>query len=192
MSKYSEALGINQAPVQRLRMEPGSVAQWAASKAPAVVGGHLGQWCFEWAIKKWPKHPRGAEFVGSMGVIVGAFGLELAAQKWANEYARLAEKVTDGMIGRAGPVITRMVRKLLGMEDATPKAAQGVDAASVDGDPEAVRELARLLRDSPHTVDEMARAMAGVMRTDGVNIDDTGEQAVVRSMREVAGKLARG
>lgn len=191
MSKYSNALGINQTPVQRVRLDPGSMAEWAVSKVPAALGGHLGVWAYEWAIKKWPSHPRGAEFVGSMGVIVAAFGLELAAQKWAPEYARLAEKVTDGMIGRAGPVLTRMVRKLLGLGDATPKAAQGVEPASLDGDAEAVRDVARLLRDSPQTVDEMAQSMAEIMDRDGVEMNDAGRNAVVRSMREVTARLAR-
>lgn len=189
MGKYSAALGIGQ-QAKRPSLTVSGATEWAIGKLPAVVGGHIGQWAYNWAVKKWPNHKRGAEFVGSLGVLLGAFGLELAIGRWMPEYAATAAKLTDGMIGRAAPVMTRTFRKLLGME-ADPKAAQGTAGASLDGDRAAIREMAQILRDSPQTTQEFANGMLTAMQRDGITLDTAGREAVVKSMREMAGQLAR-
>jgi hypothetical protein len=188
MGRYDTALGLDETKGVKVDVSVGGVTQWLASKGPAVLGGHAGQWVVEWALKRWPNHPRGAAFVGGVAVLVAGFGLEVLVAKSSPSNGRLFDKITDGMVGRAAPLITNTVKRILGME--VPKAAQGT--ASLDGDQEAVAEVARLLRDSPETTQDLATQMFELMKRDGVDIDEAGRQAVVRSMREVSSKLAAG
>lgn len=186
MGKYDQALGLDEPKGVKVDVSVGGVTNWLASKAPAVLGGHMGQWVIEWALKRWPNHKRGAQFVGGVSVLVAGFGIEVLVGKSSPSNGRLFDKITDGMVGRASPYITNTVKQMLGGE--VPKAANGT--ASLDGDREAVAEVARLLRDSPETTQDLTNKMFEIMRRDGVDIDDDGRQAVVRSMREVTATLA--
>lgn len=193
MGRYDSALGIGPAVQVKTALSVTGATEWAVGKAPALVGGTMAQWVYDWAIKKWPKHPRGADFVGGLAVVVAAYGFQVGMAKFMKDSTHLADKITDGMIGRASGILVHLFRGLFG---AKQQAAQGTAPAaanaSLDGDREAITEVGGLLQNSPETTQEMADAMYAIMRRDGHEVDENGRVALVRSMREVAQKFAAG
>ncbi len=193
MGRYDKALGIGSAVEVKTPLSVAGATDWAVSKAPALVGGTIAQWVYDKAVEKWPKHPRGADFVGGVAVVVSAYGFQVAMGKFMKDSSHLADKITDGMIGRASGILVHLFRGLFGSK---PKAAQGTAPvaanASLDGDREAITDVGGLLQNSPETTQEMADAMYAIMRRDGHEVDEGGREALVRSMREVAQKLAAG
>lgn len=194
MSKYTKALGFytGKEVVPKPLSAEGAIG-WIASKAPAVLGGHVADWVTEWAINRWPTNTRGPKFVGGVATVVAAFGLSaLTAEAGAN-HARLMDKLTDGMMGRVSPSITGLIKsfwekKAPAAPPADPKAAN----ASLDGDRVAVMDAAGMMHASPETVSLLAREMAGIMKADGVEIDARGQESVATSMLEALGRLAGG
>jgi len=195
MGRYTKALGIDRSDTtSNAELSPQGALTWAVSKSPAVLGGFLAQWAYDWGIKKWPKHPRGAEFVGGVTTVIVAYGLQVAVTKYSPQHGRMVDRLTDGMMGKVGAVVWRIVKGLFGIKDAKGGAKQAGNALQpcLDGDREGVREAAGLWANSPDTMQSMADEMFKVMRRDGVDINPEGQRAVVRAMNEVTGKMARG
>lgn len=194
MGRYDRALGIGTAVEVKTALSVAGATEWAVSKAPALLGGTLAQWVQDWANAKWPKHPRGADFVGGLAVVVAAYGLQVGLGRFMKESTHLADKITDGMIGRTSGVLIHLFRGLVDAKP-PPKAAQGTASAanaSLDGDRAAITDVGYLLKNSPETTQEMADAMFSIMKRDGHEVDEGGREALVSSMREVAGKFAAG
>lgn len=208
--RYLKALGLESDHQVRTILSPEGALEWGASKAPAVAGGLWADWVYEWANKRWPESKRGPEFIGGVCVVVGAYALSVLTTRYQANASHLVEKLTDGMIGRISPVIVHLFRGLFEEKKtakpapaATPRALpapppQGGGTgsraanASLDGDREAVMDVANLLASSPETTQAMAEEMYRIMRRDGHDIDEGGRQAVAASMREVASQIASG
>lgn len=207
--RYVRALGLDSDHRVRTDLTPEGALTWGVSKTPAVAGGLFADWVYEWAAKKWPNSKRGPEFVGGVCVVVGAYGLSVLATRYQPTASHLVEKMTDGMIGRISPVVVHLFRSLFDdkKQPAAPGAAAGralpagqrspgaarvANGISLDGDREAVMDVANLLYSSPETTQAMAEQMFQLMRRDGHDIDEGGRQAVATSMREVAGQIAAG
>lgn len=204
IGKYDEALGLTASQKVPVSLTVQGVTQWAVSKAPAMLGGQFADWVYDWANKKWPDYKRGAQFVGGVAVMVSAFGLQLVATKYQANLTRMADKMTDGMVGRVSPVLWRLFKGLFGNDNAAaPNTQQGArkltagepvanGVASLDGDREAIMEVGQLLHASPETTDQLANAMADIMQRDNVDMNAAGRAALVRSMREAQAHLANG
>src|SRR5579883_2708346 len=102
-NRYLKALGFD-APEDRVSTElsPQGALKWAVSKAPAVLGAMLAKKAYDWAVKKWPNHKRGAEFVGSFAVLIIGYGLAVGASKYLRDSSRMVDRITDGMMGHVG------------------------------------------------------------------------------------------
>jgi hypothetical protein len=192
MGRYDAALGFGSGEKVQTGLSVGGFTTWAVSKTPAVVGGLVAQWVYDWANKRWPNNKRGPQFVGGIGIVVAAYGLAVAASKWASTSSGAVDKMTDGMLGRASPVVVGLLKGLLGVKDNTSKPAQGTSAPSVDGDREAAIELMGMVAASPETTQDLADQMFQIMGREGVQMDEAGKRAVVKSMREASRKIAAG
>jgi hypothetical protein len=190
MGRYSKSLGMDPEHKVSATFSLTGAAEWAVSKAPALLGGKLADWVFNQANLKFPNYKRGVDFVGCVGVIGAGYGLHVAVSKFSPENSRMADKITDGMVGRCAPNLLNVFKNLLGMKPANARAAQGT--GSLDGDRQAVMEVAQLLHASPETTDQLAKEMVEIMRKDNVQLNDAGAAAVARSMRQGYQRLAQG
>jgi len=201
--KYDEVLGLTASQKVPVSLSVSGVTQWAVSKAPAMMGGQFADWVYDWANKKWPNYKRGAQFVGGVAVVVAGYGLQLAATKYQANLTRMADKVTDGMVGRVSPVLWNLFKGLFHSDNeqapaqpAGRRIASGGGAAngpaSLDGDREAIMEVGQLLHASPETTDQLANAMIDIMRRDNVDMNDQAGSALARAMREANARLANG
>ncbi len=204
MSKYSKALGLDSGHQVTTKLSVAGASEWAVSKTPAAAGGIFADWVYNKAVAKWPKAKRGPRFVGSVAVAIGAYGLQIAMAQVSPTSSHLVDKMTDGMIGRVAPEAWRL---LVGLFEKDKKGDNqksdtyvpptddeifGTANASLDGDRQAVMEVGQLLQQSPETTQQIADQMFAIMKRDRVDMDPAGQQAVVRSMREAAAKLAKG
>lgn len=189
MGRYTKALGMDGENKVGAVLSVTGAAEWAVSKAPALLGGQIADWVFKEANIKFPNYKRGVDFVGCVAVVGAGYGLHVAISKFSAANSRMADKITDGMVGRCSPNLLNVLKGLLGMKPANARA-QGT--GSLDGDREAVMEVAQLLRASPETTDRLAREMFTIMAKDGVQMNAAGQDAVIRSMRQGYERLAQG
>lgn len=204
-SKYSKALGIASDVEVTTPLSISGATTWLVSKVPAVLGGSLAEKAYDWAVSRWPKHPRGADFVGSLGVIIAAYGMQALMTRFNGGNTHMVDKVTDGMMGRVSPALWRLLKSLWPSGGGGPKAPAprggaaedyknlpGPANASLDGDRKAVIDVAGLLRDSPETTKLLADELFAVMKREGHDVDEAGHQAMVKSFREATAKMAQG
>lgn len=217
MGRYSQSLGIVTTPgysplaPTKLGDVPSDFTNWGISKMPAVAGSYMAIWAYNWANEQAKKRKwfatRGAEFIGAVGVVIIAYALDVLTRKFKPDWARMADHFTDGMIGRAGPVIARVtgVEKLLpeGFKSKPANAldapandggaAQGFSSVSLDGDRQATMGAAELWANSPESTASMANAMYEIMRDQGVEgLDEQVREHMVQSFREASNLMARG
>ena len=186
--KYSSALGIDSEHRVQTNLSVTGISQWAISKAPAVLGGYLADRAYKAAVERfWDKEKSKwlPETVGTVGVLVAGFGIQYAGARFMPNSSHMLDKVTDGMCGRMSPAIMNTVKRLLGIAPAANAQA------GVDGDDEAMRQVASLMAASPDFIDTLANGMVDQMRNNGADLsDDTGPE-LQRSMRSVARQLAK-
>jgi hypothetical protein len=224
MGKYDGALGLVRlaAPESaKVTISPGGIARWAASKTPAILGGSLADFAHDWGVQRWPNSPRGVDFVGGAFVTVLAFAAQTAGGKFLPGSERLIDKMTDGMMGRIGPLVLKVLKSwALQVKDrvaspgkagtadpgkgGTPKpdAAKPADPgkadtakpgnASVDNDEQAIREIGQMMSDSPETLSAFAGAVVQKMASEGADVNAAGKAALQDSLRKVAADMAAG
>jgi len=195
--RYVKALGLESDHRVKTDLSPEGALTWGVSKAPALAGGLWADWVYAWANKKWPNYKRGSEFLGSVAVVVGAYAMQVLATRYQQSASHLTEKMTDGMIGRVAPFVVHTFKNLFASDKTapTPKGPDksgGVANASLDGDREAVRDVAGLLHNSPETTQLMADQLFQIMKRDGHDVDANGHKALVSSFREASRKIAGG
>lgn len=190
MSRYTKALGLDDSEHRvNTALSVSGVMEWGISKAPALLGGKLADMAYTAVNKRFPNHKWGVDAVGSVGVIVVAYGLQFGGSRFMPKYTHLLDKVTDGMAGRMSPAISNTIKRMVGM---SPAQGTGTDSLSVDGDRDAMKELGSLLYASPETTGSLADEMFALMKADGVEVNAEGKTAIARNMRTAAQKLAQG
>lgn len=190
MPKYLKALGLDSEHTVTTQLSVSGATQWLVSKAPAAVGGLIAQQVYDWAAEKWPKHKYGRDFVGSVGVVVAGYGIQVMLSSRGSNLSHMADKFTDGMVGRVSGQIWGLFKKATGLAQANP--ANASSALTLDNDRQAVIEVGDLLASSPETTSAMAAMITDIMRKEGHEVDDAAAKGLVDSLREASSRLAKG
>lgn len=192
MSKYSRALGLDSGHTVSTQLSLSGAGAWLVSKVPAAVGGLIAKQVYDWAAAKWPSNKYSREFVGSIGVVVAAYGVQALVSATSPSSSHMLDKLTDGMIGNVSGVVWGLTKKLFANSAGVANSGGASSAVTLDGDRQAVIDVGDMLASSPETTSAMAAMITDIMRKEGHEVDDAAAKGLVDSLREASSRLAKG